>query len=349
MPALTTLRLRATAFGAALLGIALSPAHAMNINVTYDSSLTGQANAAAIQTAFETVVGYFEAAIANPIDVNICVGWGKVCSNSMGGGNVGETRISSAGTFNYATTVANLLAGGVTATLPLTNPTGKSLIMPMAQAKALGMTGLPTPTYDAMIGFSSTLAFKQFNPLVSPLLAYDFMGVAKHEIEHALGRLSGLLGATPLIAYASDIYRYTAVGVNSYSYSAAAYASVDGGTTVLGTYNNSPSGADRVDWKAPGTTKNAQNATLETGKDYCLSTADQRLLGGLGYKFTAAAANLYVSGADCAPLGADAAAFAAFPLSLTSVPEPTTLALLAAGAVSLGVIRRRRRGGPPAQ
>lgn len=345
MPGRLPSPLRAIALGAALSGLMIAPANAMLINVTYDTSVTTNANATAIQSAFESVVQHFEAAFANPIQVNVHVGWGKVNTSNISAGKVGETRVSTAGGFKtFAATTAALVAGGVTAPLPAFDPTGTNrFLIPTAQAKALGMTGFTVPTYDAYIGFSSTYAFKQFDNAISPLLAYDFAGVAAHELEHALGRVSGLIGATPVFGYAADLLRYSAPGTSSFSYNAAAYSSVDGGTTSLGTHNNSPSGGDRIDWSSPGSTRNSQNAQLETGKNYCLSTADQRFMTGLGYVFTDDADALYFSGDDCAPFGAALASIAPFPSAVVDVPEPATLGLFGLGAATLGLLHRRAR------
>lgn len=344
MPARLPITLRAAALGAALSVPMIAPARAMVINVTYDSSVTSNANAAAIQSAFENVVGHFEAAFANPISVNVHVGWGKVNTATIGAGKVGETRVMAAGGFRtFAATSALLQTGGVTVPLPSSDPTGTNrFLIPSAQAKALGMTGFTVPTYDAYIGFSSTYSFKQFDTAISPLLAYDFNGVAAHELEHALGRVSGLTASSPVFAYAADLLRYSAPGTNSFSYTATAYSSIDGGTTSLGTHNTALS-ADRIDWASPGTTRNSQNAQLETGKDYCLSTADQRFMTGLGYSFTSDADELYFSGTDCAPFGAAAASITAFPITVVDAPEPATLGLFALGAASLGLLRRRAR------
>lgn len=143
---------------AAILALASHAAQALTINVTYDSTITGRANAAAIETAFESVVQSFEAAIANPITVNLHVAWGRVNTTAMAANNVGETRVSAAGSFRtFAQARDFLLNGGVTATLPMVDPTGTNrFLIPTAQAKALGMTGFTAPTYDAYIGFSST-------------------------------------------------------------------------------------------------------------------------------------------------------------------------------------------------
>jgi hypothetical protein len=340
--------LRATVV-AALAALAAMPAHALTINVTYDSTITSRTNAGAITTAFETVVEHFEAAIANPFTVNLHVAWGKVNTTAIAAGNVGETRTNAQGSFRTFSALRTLLTdAGVTTSLPTTDPTGTNrFLVPSAVAKALGVTGVTYPTYDAYIGFSSTYSFAQFDTSIAPALTYDFDSVAQHEIVHALGRTTGLISASPIYGMAADLYRYSATGVSSFSYSGAAYASIDGGATRLGTLNNGASG-DRADWLPSGTRNDAQSAQLVSGREYCLSTADQRLLTGLGYTFTASAAALFLPGDDCAPVGADDAAVAGFALaggSAAAVPEPVGIGLLLAGIASVGVLRRRSRFG----
>lgn len=343
-----------------IVATAVPSAHALTINVTYDSSITNLGNAAAIQTAFDSVVSQFESAIANNITVNFNVAWGKVNTTPITSGLVGEALVNASGGFYSYAQVSGFM-GATGATLPTTNPLGASLfLVPNAQAKALGISGITYPAYDAYIGFSSTSPFTFDDSSGIGALTYDFEGIAAHEIQHALGRVTSLTSsATPIFAYAADLFRYSGSGTNSFTYNTPnggtpAYASVNGGVTSLGTYANQSSGSgERSDWQSPAgpgqnNPPNAQNALQTLGVDYCLSTADERLLAGLGYTFTDQAAGLFLSGEGCAPNGADTAAFAAYPTSVetpprTPTPEPATLALLAAGTASLGVFRRRRK------
>ncbi len=335
----------ATVLGA----VAATPAQALTINVTYGSTVTSRGDSAAIQAAFESVVQYFENAISNPVTLNITVGWGVVNTTPVAAGNVAETRFTSLGSFyTFANARALLTNAGVTATLPTTDPTGTNrYLIPSALARVLGVTGVTIPAVDAHIGFSSVYSFSQFDHSINPALAFDFTSAAKHELEHALGRVSGLIGTSPIYGSLADLYRYSAPGTNNYSYTAASYASVDGGVTKLGTFNT-VTGGDRVDWVASTSGNDAQSTPLSPGREYCLSTADQRFLMGLGYTFTNAASSLFISGPDCAPVGADDAAVAGLTLppantpAPSGVPEPAGLALLLAGLSSLGLVRRRR-------
>ncbi len=342
-----------TALFALLVTVAGPAAQAMTINVTYDASITARPNAATIQTAIDDVTQQFEAAIANDITVMVHVAWGKVNTTPLAAGDVGETLVSATGFYSFAQVGSFLGATG--ATLPAANPTGTNrFLIPTAVAEALNIPGVSYPAYDAYIGFSATAPFAYDDTAAIPALSYDFKGIASHEIQHALGRVTGLFSTSPIYGSAADLFRYTAAGTNSFTYDtpvggAPAYASTDGGVTSLGTYSDQTTGANRADWQSPTGTANppnAQNGLQATGVDYCLSTADQRLLAALGYEFTADAAALFLSGPGCAPAGASPAAYAAFPVAApVGAPEPGTLALLTAGSATLGVLRRRRACG----
>ena len=78
--------------------------------------------------------------------------------------------------------------------------------------------------------------------------AYDFQGLAMHEIEEVLGHITGLQSSSaPQYATPFDLFRYTAKGVSSFSYADHAYFSIDGGATNLG---NFPSWSSLNNWTA---------------------------------------------------------------------------------------------------
>jgi len=131
-----------------------------------------------------------------------------------------------------------------------------SLAITRANAKALGYTGLTGP--DAQITFSSAFAF-DFDPTNGIAdNSYDFIGIAIHEIGHALGFVSGVdtydilgtLGPNSTddrnfnnftINSALDLFRYSSDPGNvapggpflDWSTGTASYFSLDKGATML--------------------------------------------------------------------------------------------------------------------
>jgi hypothetical protein len=250
--------------------------------------------------------------------------------------------------YNAVQTLLNNATPGLNLTTPATNPLASTLFaIPDAEARALGLS--PTPPQngdgcycDGFIGFSNagSVSFS-FSGTAVASGTYSFVAAAEHEIEEVLGRASGLTTFDGVFAEPLDALRYSAPGVGSFSSTASAYASVNGGTTDLGTFNSSASGGDRGDWAVPSpdTNTDIQDAAELTGTVLGLSTSDQDVLGALGWNITNAG-TLFgqpLFSGSFAPLGAAAGVD-----NPVSTPEPASLSVLLGGAGLLGFLRRRR-------
>jgi hypothetical protein len=337
-----------------------APASAMSIIVTFDPSTINPAvpSDALVMSTFGAVAAQFDAAITNPITVNIDVSLGAVNGVALPAGQPSgsfdtKTAMGSSAAASFSNAETALANTG--AVLPAANPTigaggsgaGAIFYMPQAEVKALALPSARYPTtqpYDGYIGFSSTANVFSFAGKPGSL-QYSFQAAAKHEIEEVLGRTSFLNNGGTLyqnFATPMDLFRYTAPGVTSYTPNTpaggkAAYASVDGGVTDLGTFADQTTGGDRTDWQTPtlSSSTDAQNADLNTGASEGLSISDEDVLKALGY--TIDDSNGLFDSAN-APVGASE--------SVNAAPEPASLWLLLAGAGSVGLIRRMRRSAP---
>jgi len=315
-------------------------ANALTIKPIFDSSITSLANAATVEAAFNTVANQFDAAFSTPVTVKIGVSWGKVNGSSLGTGNIAASQSTLTGPFLYSDIVGAFQAdaaanpgdasmASAAAHLPASSP-AKSLNyeLPYAEAQALGFLPASINPDSGFVGFSSTVKWEFAGAKGVTPGAYDFEGLAAHEISEVLGRITGLHSTAPSYATMFDVLRYSAPHASSFSFSSAAYFSVDGGVTNLGQFNVA-GGGDRSDLYA--IKGDAQDATLATGVAYGLSTGDLTALDVLGW-------GSWAPGPGGITIGS---------LSTSGVsgamgtPEPSTWAMLLLGFGLVGAARRR--------
>ena len=319
-----------------------SSAEALTIIPVYDSSVTSLANAATVEAAFQAVANEFDDSFAAPVTVKIGVSWGKVNGHSLGWGNIAASQSPLTGPFSYSDVAAIFAADAASnptdvsmalaaANLAANSPAGSlPYEVPYAQAQAIGFLP-PTMNPDSgYVGFSSSTTWDYSPANGISTGAYDFQGLAAHEISEVLGRITGLATSRPIYATLMDALRYSAPGASSFSYSTPAYLSIDGGVTKLGAFNYSGAG-DRSDWLPVA--GDAQSAFLSTGVRYGLSSGDMTALDVLGW----GAWTRLVSYASIGDVG-----FAS-PSDGRGVPEPGTWLLMLTGLGLVGAATRRRR------
>lgn len=322
---------------AALLGA--TSANALSIQPIFDSSITSLANAATVEAAFTTVANQFDAAFSTPVTIKIGVSWGKVNGSSLGAGNLAASQSSLTGPFLYSDIVgafradaaANLKDANMAsaaANLPKSSPAGsRSFQLPYAEAQALGFLPASIRPDSGYVGFSSTVKWDYNGGDGIAPGAYDFQGLAAHEISEVLGRITGLHGVNPSYATMFDVLRYSAPHASSFSFSSAAYFSVDGGVTNLGQFNIA-GGGDRSDLYA--IKGDAQDAALASGTAYGLSTSDLTALDVLGWGSWAPTGQTMIGSLSASNISA-----------AMGTPEPSTWMLLLLGFGVVGAATRR--------
>jgi hypothetical protein len=367
---------------AVLLGSAAiaTPANALTINLIDTGGVTGSPAAKGFQIAAK----YWESVLTNDATVNFEVGFSDLGANILGGtssslytyvpintyysllAGSGNSSLDAVAAAHYAPRDAN---GSVSVTVPdyqapatqsgittgsglRTAPTdtaiSSTIALTSANVKALvgGTTGV-----DAHIDFSSTFNF-DFNPTDGVTAgAYDFIGVAVHEMGHALGFVSGAddfdyaagSGAFPTDeywwGYAADLFRYTGEGELNWAFNQPAYFSIDGGATPLydgyfstGTYNGD--GWQASHWKAPG---GCTNFVGIMNPYICNALVDETTSADLAF-FDAIGWNTKVDVlANSGYTQTTAQMYTSF------VPEPISWATMMVGFGAVGAISRRRR------
>lgn len=247
--------------------IALNPASGMDAN-----ALSG----------FQAAANYWQSKLADNVTVNIDIGFSALGAGILGSAGSSSQAFSVAAArnalINDASTAVDALAighlpalsgsGGMGFLTQVNSESGSTVVsfdnddsannrfldINTANAKALGLLGATT-TPDASITFSSSFSwdFDQSDGVGAGL--QDFVGVAIHEIGHALGFVSGVdtvdayIGdPTDLDGFAIfstlDMFRYSAAGNLNLAAGAAAYFSLDGGVTNLGGFSTGSAHGD---------------------------------------------------------------------------------------------------------
>jgi hypothetical protein len=311
----------AMAFGFAAAVVSVTPAVAqLSIAATFDSSITSDPNAAAIEGTINQAIAFYQAHFSDPITVTIefqemNAGLGQ-SNTTLYGLNYSTVRAAMAGDAkdaNDTTALANTPAG---ANEPVSGKT--TIALTTANIKALGIGGSFPPTFssgfDGVIGLNTSLM--NFTRTSIDSSKYDLLAVAEHEIDEVLGLGSGLnLPASFAFIRPEDLFRYSSTpGVRNYTTSGDnAFFSINGGVTDLARFNQN-SGGDYGDWWSTGAhTPQVQDAFGTPGA-----------IPNLGVELTA----LDVIGYD---------------LVTPPVPEPSTYGLMGAAVLGGAIVIRRRR------
>ena len=325
-----------------LLMASASPAWALSINVNYDSSVKTLANGAgtSVMQAFNKAAAEISSMFSSPIQVNLNVSWGKVGSYALPSGALGASSTSLYGYFTYDQVRSWLTSAKTTladtsalASLPATVPAGlpTRYVLTSAQARALGLIAARSTAIDGSIGFGLSPSGYTFNDAAGVAKGtYDFVAVAEHEISEVLGRISGLTSTKPSYATVLDLFRFSATGVHSSSYTSSAYFSIDNGVTDLANFNHSTSGGDRGDWLSTATTTDAADAFAYPGVNASFSAVDRLTLD--------------VSGLDASGNATLTPVVLSTTKGLALLPEPASMALFGAGLLGLAALRRRGAG-----
>lgn len=220
-----------------------SPASALTINPTWDTSVTSGPQSAQFQGAVNKAIAYLQGNYFNPVTVNIKFGFGAI--NGVPCSSLGTSYTYWNGGYTPSQMLAWLKASATSqddatayANWPATFAPSLGYWLSTAVQKAFGIRSASTAV-DGNVCLSSAYAMTFDNSGgVAPGM-YDLTGVALHEITEVMGRSSsaGSDGASVL-----DAFRYLN-GVFSHAWGGS--FSIDGGQTSLQTFSLS---SDSGDW-----------------------------------------------------------------------------------------------------
>jgi hypothetical protein len=294
------------------------PASSLQFTLNHDPSINPLALA-----GFEEAAAIWSSYLVDPVNVNLTIGFAP-----LSGSIIGQTSVTE-GTVNYtnaqlaltldaksvddASAVAALQLGpsfhmsindtsdnpNGSGSSTVYEATGSNVLLTTAQAKALGFAVNPTAS-DASITFNSNLSFDFAHGATINPGSYDFVGVATHEIGHALGFFStvdavdvspGFL-ASQYDPTVLDLFRYSTAplgygpGVFDLSAgSAGQYFSVDGGATSIAAFStgaNHGDGYQASHW-APFSGTGIMQPTASLGQLLSVTPTDLRAFDVIGW------------------------------------------------------------------
>lgn len=369
----------------AVASLAAGSAKAATINLIDQGGVTGSQ----AELGFNVAAAYWGSMFTNDATINLGVRFAPLDPNvigSTGSRSVDfsvqgwENRINatkSGSLIDQSIVLPGLTGGGisgltvgvdasgnndnsVTALLDGSQRASQTLYMNSALVKAIGGALASPGALDGAVTFSSNFGF-DFDPRDGITAGtFDFIGVAIHEIGHALGFVSGVdffdyygfpdgpgrgalgydLNDTSIFS-ALDMFRYSAPGVLDMRVGGTPYFSIDGGATALfgntfstGSYNGD--GRQASHWKdtaACAVGNGIMDPTFCFGQQGVVTGLDLAAFDAMGW-------NLKVDPLSTDYIRTSGDIFSGY---LATVPEPSTWAMMIIGFGGVGAMIRNVR------
>jgi hypothetical protein len=382
--------------GMALSGIgvsgAITPANALTFNFISAAGTSQQAI-----NGFNAAGSLWTSSFNDNVTVNINIGFSALGANILGQANSNTqfftynqvssalnadkksaddnlavsnlSKISTSSAFNLLLNrTANNPNGSGSATPYLDNngdANNSSINMNTANAKALGLIAGNRTTSDANISFSTLFSwdFDRSDGITAG--TFDFVGIAAHEIGHALGFVSGVdildyYGGTQyndnLFTYVAplDLFRYSTESKNLGAIDWTAdtrdkYFSLDGGTTKIASFSTGVrfgDGQQASHWK-DNLGLGILDPTASRGEKLAIAENDLRALDVIGWNRGATTRGLVKTRNPISTLGSNPTISGlTASATATDVPEPENFVgtfIFAAFGIKMVLKRRQKR------
>jgi hypothetical protein len=233
----------------------------LTIHPTFDSSITGNPNAAAIQAMINRAISFHESLFSDPITIQIRFRYATTAPDGMPlpMGTLARSDILLY-RIPWSSYISALRADGRTSNDTQANASlpGTALSANVRPSSAGGRAvGLNTPpamfangtvgqggSYDAIVTLNSGAPFQFTRPPGSG--SFDAQRSIEHEVDEAIG-LGSRLGGNSNDLRPQDLFSWSSPGHRNISTSGARYFSINGGVTNIVNFNQDSHG-DFGDW-----------------------------------------------------------------------------------------------------
>jgi hypothetical protein len=252
---------------------------------TFDSTITGDPNAFAIEAAINTAISNITSQFSDPITVSIKFQKGPGLGSSSVFFVTGSYAVFLAALKGDAKTSDDATATSLLANVAANPVNGSTNInVKTANLRAVGINvNPPAGQPDGTITLNTTIT-SPGSPGSS--LTYALIGVVEHEIDEVLGLGSSLPSVSSSTIFPEDLYRYSAVNTRSFTTAnSLAFFSING-TTSFAQFDNQNDGGDFGDWQSnphpSGVPPRVQDAFATPGANPALSV-ELNALDVIGY------------------------------------------------------------------
>jgi len=249
--------LRSTASYTKTMAVSTDPTTGLTIQATFDSSITGQSNAAVIEASINQAISIYESLFTDPITIPIRFRYASALPDGTPLGNVVQSLTviyavgwniginalrADAKSSNDSIAIASLPSMELDTGIVLSSANGRALGLNTPPAmNADGTISVGGP-YDGIVTLNSATSFKFTRP--TDANKFDAQRSIQHGIDSILGILYSFGDVMP-----NDLFSWSAPGQRNTETTGTRYLSIDGGVTNIVSLNQDSNGSFG-DWQS---------------------------------------------------------------------------------------------------
>ena len=284
--------------------VSTEPTTGLIVNATFDSSITGNPNAAAIEAMINRAISIYESRFSDPVTIHILFRYSTTYPDGTpipSGWNGGLDYIYY--TVPWNTFISALKADATTSNDILANPSlpgfalSANVLPTSTNGRAVGLNTPPALFPDGTVGNGgpydgiATLdprAPFQFSRPTSPS-NFDAQRFTEKQIDEIMGFGSSISWSSDVMP--QDLFSWSSAGIRNITSSSTRYFSIDGGVNDIVDFNQDPN-LNFCDWLSSGCPQAhpyVQNASYCPGQssDVTATSPEAINLDVIGYDFVA--------------------------------------------------------------